>query len=128
MSTNPGVLPSIQKLRDRFEFVDDLPNVEEQAALEPLLVAVEERTTGQECALKLWRKTETPVDKDLRQLWSHEFRQVERLMGYAAAHDVIVDVLGLVEDNACSASSWMGPVSRSASCVDGWHEDIGSRQ
>src|SRR5579862_3153652 len=99
MSTDPGAQTATQKLRDRFRFIDDLPVAEEHAVLEPLLVAVEDRTTGQECALKLWRKTGTPVDEDLRQLWSHEFRQVERLMGYAGAHDVIVDVLGLVEDN-----------------------------
>jgi len=99
MSTDPGELSAAQKLGDRFRFIDDLPVAEGQPVLVPLLVAVEDRTTGQECALKLWRKTGTPVDADLRQLWSHEFRQVERLMGYAGAHDVIVDVLGLVEDN-----------------------------
>src|SRR5258708_3233470 len=99
MNTDPGVPAATQKLRDRFRFIDDVPLAGEQAVLEPALVAVEDRTTGLECALKLWRKTGSPVDEDLRQLWSHEFRQVDRLMAYAGAQEVIVDVLGLVEDN-----------------------------
>jgi hypothetical protein len=48
MSTNPRALPAIQKLRDRFRFIDDLPDAEEQAVLEPLLAAVEDRTTGRD--------------------------------------------------------------------------------
>jgi hypothetical protein len=99
MNADPSAQATTHKLRDRFRFIDDLPLAGEQGVLEPVLVAVEDCTTGLECALKLWRKTGTPVDDDLRQLWSHEFRQVDRLMAYAGAQEVIVDVLGLVEDN-----------------------------
>lgn len=98
MNTNTGAPVATQKLRDRFRFIEDVPLAEEQALLEPVLVAVEDRTNGLECTLKLWRKTGSAVDEDLRQLWSHEFRQVDRLMAYAGAQEVIVDVLGLVED------------------------------
>lgn len=98
MNTDNGVPAVTQKLHDRFRFIDDPPIAGEQAILEPALIAVEDRTTGLECALKLWRKTGTPLDDDLRQLWFHEFRQVDRLMACAGAHEVIVDVLGLVED------------------------------
>ena len=38
------------------------------------------------------------IDADLRELWRHELRQVQRVMSYAGAHDVIVDVLEFVED------------------------------
>lgn len=55
--------------------------------------------TGAERTLKLWRKTGTPLDEDLRQLWHHEMRQVQRIMAYAGARDVIVDVLEFVEDD-----------------------------
>jgi hypothetical protein len=93
-------VPAItEKLSDRFRFIDGPPAGGEQSLLEPVLVAAEELTTGLECALKLWRKTGTPIDEDLRQLWVHGFRQVDRLMAYAGAHDVIVDVMGLIEDS-----------------------------
>ncbi len=42
-----------------------------------------DRLTGIERCLKLSRKTGTPVDEDLRQLWLHEMRQVQRVMGFA---------------------------------------------
>ena len=48
--------------------------------------------------MKLWRKTGTDADADLRALWVHEMRQVQRVMSYAGAHEVIVDVLEFVED------------------------------
>jgi hypothetical protein len=60
---------------------------------------VEDRLTGAERCLTLWRKTGTPVEEDLRQLWLHEMRQVQRVMSYAGARDVIVDVLEFVEDD-----------------------------
>lgn len=60
---------------------------------------VEDRLSGAERCLKLWRKTGTPVDEDLRQLWLHEMRQVQRVMSYAGAREVIVDVLEFVEDD-----------------------------
>ncbi|MGA3124371.1 MAG: AAA domain-containing protein [Polyangiaceae bacterium] len=60
---------------------------------------VDDRETGAERTLKLWRKTGKPVDHDLRQLWLHDLRQVQRVMSYAGARELIVDLLEFVEDD-----------------------------
>lgn len=84
-------------LRERFAFLGN-PGSSHSVALQSVMFDVEERPTGEERILKLWRKTGAPVDEDLRQLWLHEMRQVQRVMCYAGAHDVIVDILEFVED------------------------------
>jgi hypothetical protein len=59
------------------------------------------RTTfrGSSGASSCGAKTGTAIDEDLRQLWMHEMRQVQRVMSYAGAHEVIVDVLDFIEDD-----------------------------
>lgn len=86
-------------LEDRFEFSEDAVAPGDRAALRPALFEVRDRSTGIERILKLWRKTGGPVDGDLRNLWLHEMRQVQRVMAYAGARDVVVDVLEFVEDD-----------------------------
>ena len=49
--------------------------------------------------LRIWRKTGTSADRDLRQLWEHERRQVQRLMSTAGADDLVVSVMEFVEDD-----------------------------
>lgn len=85
-------------LEDRFAFIGDAVAPADRAALTSAIFEVEDRLTGTERTLKLWRKTGSSVDEDLRQLWRHEMRQVQRIMSYAGAPDVIVDVLEFVED------------------------------
>jgi tRNA A-37 threonylcarbamoyl transferase component Bud32 len=89
----------IPPLDDRFTFVGDAVAPGNQGALKPALFEVEDRATGASRCLKLWRKTGTPIDDDLRGLWRHEMRQVQRVMSYAGARDVIVDILEFVEDS-----------------------------
>jgi len=89
---------SAQSLDDRFTFQGDAVAPGNQAALKPALYEVEDRATGALRCLKLWRKTGTLVDTDLRELWRHEMRQLQRVMAYAGAQDVIVDILEFVED------------------------------
>jgi hypothetical protein len=86
-------------LETRFSFIGDAVAPGDREALRSAMFEVEDRLTGFERCLKLWRKTGTPVDEDLRQLWLHEMRQVQRVMSYAGARDVIVDVLEFVEDD-----------------------------
>ncbi len=86
-------------LEDRFEFIGDAVAAGNRAALRSALFEVNDKVTGVERSLKLWRKTGTSVDDDLRQLWLHEMRQVQRVMSYTGARDVIVDVLEFVEDD-----------------------------
>jgi hypothetical protein len=87
-------------LDHRFEFVEDAIAPGDRAALRPAVFEVEEKTSGAERNLKLWRKTGTELDDDLRQLWLHEMRQVQRVMSYEGAREVIVDVLEFVEDES----------------------------
>jgi hypothetical protein len=66
--------------------------------LRPQLFHVEDQETGREYALKLWQKTGTDRDEDVRHIWRHEMRQVERVMATSGAHEVIVEVLEILED------------------------------
>lgn len=86
-------------LETRFNFVGDAVAPADRESLRSAIFEVEDRHTGAERCLKLWRKTGTSVDEDLRQLWLHEMRQVQRVMSYAGARAVIVDVLEFVEDD-----------------------------
>jgi hypothetical protein len=88
----------VPSLDDRFIFVGDAVAPGDQAALKPALYEVEDRANGAPRCLKLWRKTGSPVDTDLRELWRHEMRQLQRVMSYAGAQDIIVDILEFVED------------------------------
>lgn len=88
-------LPPLEK---RFSFVGDAVSPGDREALRSALFDVEDSVTGFERGLKLWRKTGTAVDGDLRQLWLHEMRQIQRVMSYSGAREVIVDVLEFVED------------------------------
>lgn len=87
------------RLEERFEFQGDAIAVVEGPILRTAFHRVVERETGAERTLRLWRKTGTPADRDLRQLWEHERRQVQRLMATAGADDLVVNVLEFVEDD-----------------------------
>jgi hypothetical protein len=98
MGIEIGLTVAVPPLHERFSFVDDRPGIDGSSPLEPVLCEVEDRTTGLECILKLWRKTGTALDDDLRQLWRHEMRQVERVMASEGAREVVVDILEFIED------------------------------
>jgi hypothetical protein len=85
-------------LNDRFAFIGDAVAPGDQRALKSTLYEVEDRPTGATRCLKLWRKTSTAVDEDLRRLWRHDMRQLQRVMAYAGAREVIIDILEFVED------------------------------
>ncbi len=72
-------------LDERFEFHGDAVVPGDHAVLRPALYEVDDRATGITRNVKLWRKTGTPVDEDLRELWLHEMRQIQRVMSYAGA-------------------------------------------
>ena len=88
-------LPPLEK---RFTFLGDASAPGDRKALRSAQFEVLDQSSGFERNLKLWRKTGGPVDDDLRQLWLHETRQVQRVMSYAGAREVIVDILEFVED------------------------------
>lgn len=86
-------------LDKRFTFLGDGIPVGDRKALRSAYFGVLDTASGFERNLKLWRKTGHAVDDDLRQLWLHEMRQVQRVMSYAGAREVIVDILEFVEDS-----------------------------
>lgn len=88
----------MRPLEERFEFLGDAVAIGDRRALRPQQFTVVDRSTGLERSLKRWRKTGQAADDDIRELWRHEMRQVQRVMSYAGARDVIVDILELVED------------------------------
>jgi hypothetical protein len=88
----------IQPLSERFTFLGDAVSPVDRKTLRSAQFEVSDARTGQDRILKLWAKTGTSADEDLRQLWLHEMRQVQRVMSYAGAREVIVDILEFVED------------------------------
>ncbi len=89
---------ALKPLEDRFEFVGDAVAPGDRKTFRAQQFAVMDRTVGLERILKLWRKTGQSADEDIRELWRHEMRQVQRVMSYAGAREVIVDILEFVED------------------------------
>ncbi len=85
-------------LAERFTFVGDAVATVDRKALRSAQFEVIDTQSGQDRNLKLWAKTGTTADDDLRQLWLHEMRQVQRVMSYAGAREFIVDILEFVED------------------------------
>ncbi|WP_445487878.1 DEAD/DEAH box helicase [Rhodopseudomonas sp. RCAM05734] len=85
-------------LEERFEFLGDGMTAGGGSPLSSAIFEVDDRRTGTPFNLKLWTKTSTAVDDDLRKLWLHEMRQIQRLGAYEGARDVIVEVVDIVED------------------------------
>jgi hypothetical protein len=103
------------------------------SALSSSIFEVEERRTGTPFNLKLWRKTGTAVDDDLRALWLHEMRQIQRLGAYEGARDVVVEVVDIVEDATSfgivlrqSGQPLSTRIARARN--DQWLKDLGRRQ
>jgi len=84
-------------LDEAFELPEDYLQGPVAAALRPGLIEATDRATGQDRILKFWLKTGTSVDAELRELWRHERLQIERVMSYPGADDVMVGVVGMVE-------------------------------
>lgn len=63
------------------------------------LIDVIDPSNGHERTLRLWAKTGTDADTDLRALWRHEIRHVQRTMAYADSREVLVEALEFVEDD-----------------------------
>jgi len=87
--------PSID---DRFEFDGDGVAAAARDELRATLYEVRERESGDEFCLKLWRKTGKAADAELRELWRHEMRHVQRVMAHSGAKGVVVDLVDFVED------------------------------
>lgn len=68
MSDRNQVRKAKAPLEERFLFLTDALSPANQSTLKPALFEVEDRITGATRHLKLWRKTNTAIDDDLRRL------------------------------------------------------------
>lgn len=84
-------------LEDLFELPDDYLQGPQAATLRPALIEATERANGKDRILKYWLKTGTEADGDLRELWRHERRQVDRVMSYPGADEVMVGIVDMIE-------------------------------
>lgn len=84
--------------------------------------SAEEISTGIERNLKVWNKQGSPLDTHLKTLWRYEMRQVQRIMAYSGAKDLIVDVVEFVEDK----NSFGIVVERSGGVVSDWLASLGN--
>ena len=90
--------PRLPPLGERFEFAESAAMEATQVELAAHIVPVRERLSGNDYDLKLWRKTDTAADAELRELWRYEMRHVERVMAHSAAQGVVVELVAFVED------------------------------
>ena len=89
--------PTVPSLEEAFELPEDYLQGPVAAALRPGLIEATDRATGQDRILKVWLKTGTDADAELRELWRHERLQVDRVMSYPGADEVMVGIVGMVE-------------------------------
>jgi len=89
-----------ETIEGRFSFDGDGIATGARDALRGTLFEVTDRASGDEYCLKLWRKTGTPADDELREIWRHEMRHVGRVMSHSGAQGVIVDIVEFIEDHA----------------------------
>ena len=87
----------VLSLDEAFELPEDYLQGPVASALRPGLIEATDRATSQDLVLKVWLKTGTNADAEIRELWRHERLQVERVMNYPGADDVMVGVVGMVE-------------------------------
>jgi hypothetical protein len=92
-----------QSLDELFELPEDYLHRPIVEALRPGLIEATERSTGRDRILKIWPKTGTEADLELRELWRHERLQVDRIMSYPGADEVMSGVVDMVEtsDSFC---------------------------
>lgn len=87
-----------QRIDDRFDFDGEGVAADARDELCGTLYEVTERQTDRRFCLKLWRKTGTAADAELRDIWRYEMRHIERVMRNSGAREVIVDIVEFVED------------------------------
>jgi hypothetical protein len=80
-------------LLDQFELDERFLSAPNTEALKSAVIHARDKREDLQVVLKYWQKTGSQVDNDLREIWRHEMRQVERVRAYPGADDVIVELL-----------------------------------
>lgn len=88
--------PSSPTLGDRFRFSED--SVRIGGGLESRLRTATDVERGEHCLVRLFPKTGTAIDADLRRLFDGGLRRIRRVLSSRRARDVLVDVVEVVED------------------------------
>lgn len=89
--------PFPQTLGGRFRFAEDSVGVEGRA-LESRLRPATDIENGEEYLIRLFPKTGTAIDEDLRRLIDGGLRRIRRVLSSRRARDVLVEVTEVVED------------------------------
>jgi hypothetical protein len=92
-------MATIRSLESRIDFTTGAVRLSHEMALRSAMFQVFDNDKKVHRTLKLWRKTGGPSDRDVRELWRHEMRQLERLMLYSGAAEVIVNIVEFIEDD-----------------------------
>lgn len=88
MSTAPR---GRDKLVDLFELDEQFLAAPDSAALKSDLIRAHDRRRDEPVIVKYWTKDGSPIDSDLREMWRHEMRQLDRVRAYPGADEVIVE-------------------------------------
>lgn len=89
---------SAANLTERFRFSDDSFPVDGSAWSSRLWPAIGIED-GERYLLRLFKKTGTPLDQDLRGLIERSLRRIRRVLSSRRARDILIDVLDVVEDD-----------------------------
>jgi len=80
-------------LADRFSLEETFLASPDRAALKSAVIQGIDRSSDDPVVIKVWEKTGSNVDSDLRELWRHEMRQNERVRAFPRADEVVVEVI-----------------------------------
>ncbi|ANY82666.1 helicase (plasmid) [Microvirga ossetica] len=89
--------PPPQSLEGRFRFAEDSVRVQ-GGPLESRLRPARDIETGEQYLVRLFPKTGTAIDEDLRRLVDGGLRRIRRVLSSRRARDVLVEVIEVVED------------------------------
>ncbi|MBL4799519.1 MAG: AAA family ATPase [Oleispira sp.] len=88
----------IAKLETRFDFMNDALADFHTGSDSKLWQVSDKHDDGTQKTLRLWKKTNTTFDRDLRELLSASIRRLRRVLASRGAREVVVEVLEIVED------------------------------
>ncbi len=89
--------PSLRNLGDRFKFSDDSLRAA-GGALASRLNPATDLETGEQYLVRLFTKTGTSIDRDVRQLVDGGMRRIRRVFSSRRAKEVLVEIIEVVED------------------------------
>src|SRR5258707_13728625 len=87
----PAAARKAEALSARFELDEQFLASPDTAALKPALIRAHDKQRDEPVIVKYWSKAGSAIDSDLREMWRHEMRQLDRVRAYPGADDVIIE-------------------------------------